>query len=265
MPTSVSVQPKNIIEVEKSRPIDGRKISSNNNLAKYIEKAQQVKRRNQNKSVVKEKVMNEMMSEIDSASDSSNSGKPNACKINENKTELISFEHRFKDKKEGTVLLIGDSLARGVGIHLRSQHCMFESQAFGGARIEDITKKVEDVKDENEKHIVVMVGTNNLKSDGTTLIMDKYKDLIKQLKAKRFNKISLVGILPRNDLSNYNNSKRIAMNKQLKDLCKKNEIKFLEIEIDKDAMLDSRGLHLNFQGQDKAARIIFKHSVNYLN
>ena len=42
----------------------------------------------------------------------------------------------------------------------------------------------------------------------------------------------------------------------------KNDINFLEVVIDKDAMLDSRGLHLNFTGQDKVARSIFKHSVN---
>jgi lysophospholipase L1-like esterase len=121
------------------------------------------------------------------------------------------------------------------------------------------------MKDNNESHIVVMVGTNNLKSDGTAMIMDKYKELVNQLKAKRFRKTSIVGILARNDLSNYNNSKRLAMNIQLKELCCRNEIDFLEIVIDKNAMLDSRGLHLNFTGQDKVARSIFKRSVRYLN
>ena len=43
----------------------------------------------------------------------------------------------------------------------------------------------------------------------------------------------------------------------------KKDIDFLEITIDKDAMLDRRGLHLNFTGQDKVARSIFKHSVNF--
>ena len=45
-------------------------------------------------------------------------------------TENTSFEQLHKSKKEGTVLLIGDSLARGVGNHLKSQHSMFESLAF---------------------------------------------------------------------------------------------------------------------------------------
>ena len=95
-----------------------------------------------------------------------------------------------------------------------------------------------------------MVDTNNLKSDGTTMIMSKYKVLVNQLKAKRFKRTSIFEILARNDLSNYINSKRID---------------FLEIIIDKDAMLDRRGLHLNFTGHDKVARSIFKHSVTVLN
>ena len=51
-----------------------------------------------------------------------------------------------KNKKEGTVLLIGDSLVRGVGNHLKSQHSMFNSLASGAAKIEDITKKVKDIQ-----------------------------------------------------------------------------------------------------------------------
>ena len=55
-----------------------------------------------------------------------------------------------------------------------------------------------------------MVGTNNLESDGTTMIMSKYTDLVNQLQAKRFKRTSMVEILARNDLLNYMNSERIA-------------------------------------------------------
>ena len=56
-------------------------------------------------------------------------------------------------------------------------------------------------------------------------------------------------ILARNDVSNYINSKRIVMNMQLKELCRKNDINFLEIIIDEDIMLDRRGHQYNFPGQ----------------
>ena len=68
---------------------------------------------------------------------------------------------------------------------------MLDNLAFGGARIEDINKKVKELKD-NECHIVQMVSTSNLKSDGTTMIMSKYKDLVSQLKVKRFKRTSIV-------------------------------------------------------------------------
>ena len=42
-----------------------------------------------------------------------------------------------------------------------------------------------------------------------------------------------------------------------------NDIDFLEVVIDKDDMLDRRGLQLNFTEQDKVARSIFKHSANF--
>ena len=53
------------------------------------------------------------------------------------------------------------------------------------------------------------------------------------------------------------------MNIQLKELCLKNDTDFLEVVVDKDAMLDRRGFHLNFTGQGKVTRSIFKHSVNF--
>ncbi len=256
------VSTKKVEIVQSSTSTSGEsKIRCKNKLSKFIRKAQQVKKQNRNKTIAVIEMSATKETEVRSVSDS-----PSVPEIDNHKeTVNVSFEQLCKDKKEGTVLLIGDSLTRGVGCHLKSQHSMFESRAFGGARIEDITKKVEEMNDLEESHIVVLVGTNNLKSDGTTMIMNKYKDLVNQLKAKRFRKISILGILARNDLSNYNNSKRIAMNIQLKELCMKNEIEFLEIAVDKGSMLDRGGLHLNFSGQDKVARSIFKHSVSYLN
>lgn len=123
------------------------------------------------------------VTKINESAKSINSSPHSVCevtKINESAKSLISsqkestgisFEQLTINKKKGTVLIIGDSLAREVGNHLQSQHSMFESHAFGGARIEDIAKKVEEDKEKDDSHVVVMVGTNNLKSDGTTMIM----------------------------------------------------------------------------------------------
>jgi len=74
---------------------------------------------------------------------------------------------------------------------------MFGTRAFGGARLENITKKIEEMEDKVDSHIVVMVGTNNLRSDGTQLIMRNYEDLVRKLKTKSYRKISIVEILKR--------------------------------------------------------------------
>ena len=258
--TSAPVVPEKNVE-NKSTGSSATGVNKLSCKGKFIRKAQKIRKRiSTNASVsVEQKVIIEADFELKEDNDST--GMNGSC----SNEEKISLGQVCKDKK-ASVLLIGDSLARGVGCQLESQ-CqeLFVSHAFGGARIEDISKKIEEVQVSDECHVVVMVGTNNLQSDGTAMIMDKYKELVNTLKAKRLRKASIVEILARRDLSNYNNSKRIAMNIQLKELCEKNEIEFLEVAVDRDSMLDSRGLHLNFSGQDKVARSIFKHSVRYLN
>jgi len=55
---------------------------------------------------------------------------------------------------------------------------MFGSRAFGGAQIENISKKIEEMEDtfcKVDSHIVVMVGTNNLRSDGSIGVPFKWR------------------------------------------------------------------------------------------
>src|SRR6266568_931777 len=107
------------------------KIRCKSKLSKFIKKAQQVKKQNKNKTITVVGFNATKETEVESVSQS-----PNVPEIDKHKQAVnISFEQLCKDKKEGTVLLIGDSLARGVGCHLKSQHSMFESHAFGGASV----------------------------------------------------------------------------------------------------------------------------------
>jgi hypothetical protein len=47
--------------------------------------------------------------------------------------KFVSFEEECHDKGEGTVILIGDSMVRGVGNHLHADNIMFGKLDFGGA------------------------------------------------------------------------------------------------------------------------------------
>ena len=70
--------------------------------------------------------------------------------------------------------------------------------------------------------ILVHVGTNNTDKEGTTAIVEKYRNLLKKTKQARTGQIILSGILPvfGNRIQGYRNSKRMAVNGMVKRLCK---------------------------------------------
>src|SRR6267154_2374754 len=81
----------------------------------------------------------------------------------------------LKTRKE-LVLVVGDSLARGVGEKLKLQ-CgkVFERVSIEGARIESISTEVMKLEDDSKRQVVVIAGTNNLESDSSTEMLEKYK------------------------------------------------------------------------------------------
>jgi GDSL-like Lipase/Acylhydrolase family len=183
----------------------------------------------------------------------------------------ISFAEKCKDMAEGTVLMFGSSMVRGVGNRLHDDNHLFGKLDFGGARIEDIKEKVNLIGEKSESHVVFMVGTNNLLNDHPEEICSKYKDLIKAITQQNYRKTSFVGILPRadhwmtKDKEDYIDAKRVAVNMDLAELCSENGIEYVDVEIDKARMLDRKGLHLNYRGQDVVAQQVFKHCQKFLN
>src|SRR5271155_3072040 len=161
-----------------------------------------------------------------------------------------SFEELCKCKEEGSVIGFGSSMARGVGNHLHADNRMFGKLDFGGARIEDIKEKVGLVGDKPDSHMVFMVGTNNLEKDHAETIVRKYGELIGEIKKRKYKNVSMVGILARadkgrdQDWKEYIECKRFSVNLELEDLCKENNIEYIDAEIDTRCMLDWKGLHL---------------------
>ena len=98
----------------------------------------------------------------------------------------MSCEQACRNKYEGIVLLIDDSMTRGTGQMLHKDNVMFRTKTYGGARIEKITrilkqKQVEKIN--KDSHLVVMVGTNDVKSGGTENIIRKHTELAKEMKS----------------------------------------------------------------------------------
>ena len=87
--------------------------------------------------------------------------------------------------RQGEFVVVSDSMMRGVISELARDSKMFSGSAIGGAKIEDLNRRLlsEEILLRN-KHLVLCVGTNNLSSDGTELIMRKYRDIFETLENK---------------------------------------------------------------------------------
>jgi hypothetical protein len=176
-----------------------------------------------------------------------------------------SFGRWSQGKADSTIVLVGDSMVRGVGRHLERDNEMFTALDFGGAKIEDVEKKMRIVGDKEESHVILWAGTNNLKSDGAQEMLDKYRTLLRTVKSKKYRKITVMGIGARSDVNKFDDGKRKMVNLKLNEMCKDMQLDYFEPGINKWTMLDKRGLHLNMSGQDTIAREIFKYCVKYLN
>ena len=105
----------------------------------------------------------------------------------------------------------------------------------------------------NGGSILVHIGTNNADKEGTTAILEKYRNLLKKTKQARIGQIILSGILPvfGNRIQGYRNSERMAVNGIVKRLCKEEEVGYVDLWdsfVEKEEMYVRDGLHLSGKG-----------------
>ena len=173
------------------------------------------------------------------------------------------FAEKSQQYEEGSILLVGDSLVRNVGDHLKNQTHLFEKLDFSGARIEHLSDKLKVLGDRPNNNVVVMVGTNNLQNDRAEVMMEKFGKLVSDLKVRKYKTVSLVGLVKRRD-SRFDREVLVT-NRKLKELCGREGIGFVEPGIDSRTMLGKDGVHLNWRSCDRVARAIFRHSCGALN
>ena len=124
-------------------------------------------------------------------------------------------------KKRKDTIYVGDSIMRKTDSRLSKGEDVVV--CLPGARIEHVTERVEKIMGRgNGGTILVHVGTNNAEKEGTTAIVEKYRDLLKKTKQARVGQIIISGILPvfGNRIQGYRNSKRMAVNGMVERLCK---------------------------------------------
>ena len=150
------------------------------------------------------------------------------------------------------MIFVGDSIVRKTYTRLSKGEDVVV--CLPGARIEHVTGRVEQIMGRgNGGSILVHIGTNNEDKEGTTAIVEKYRNLLKKTKQARAGQIILSGILPvfGNKIHGYRNSKRMAVNGMVKRLCKEEEVGYVDLWdsfVGKEEMYARDGLHISGKG-----------------
>ena len=191
--------------------------------------------------------------------------KRNDRKLSLSSRPIVKLSHaeKFKVKQKGTIVLLGDSLTRGVGSKLEYQSNMVSTICRPGARIDTIAEEVSKLSDNVDRHVVLLAGTNDIKIEGSEIILSKYKNLLDESHKLKNRKVSVVGIPRRIDLNQFHNSRRVGVNTRLKEMCEALNVEFIEYE-PIDSWLARDGLHLNHLGQNELGYKIYQHCERFL-
>ena len=154
--------------------------------------------------------------------------------------------------KRKSRIFVGDSIVRKTDTRLSKGDDVVV--CLPGARIEHVTDRVEQIMGRGKGgSILVHIGTNNAGKEGTTAIVEKYRNILKKTKQARAGQIILSGILPvfGNRIRGYRNSKRMTVNGMVKRLCKEEEVGYVSLWdsfVVKEEMYARDGLHRSGKG-----------------
>ena len=167
------------------------------------------------------------------------------------------------ERCEREVVVVGDSLARGVGYKLREQ-CgdMVSVKAESGAKLGVVSKFVESMDKDDNRQLVVVAGANSVEKESAEALLDNFGKIIDAGKNSS-SEVVMVGLVKRYDLNQTYECKRIVVNAKLKALCRTKGAKFIEYEPER-SRVHSDGLHLNFRGQIELGLRIYPFAINFL-
>ena len=177
----------------------------------------------------------------------------------------VPLQNRFavlqeEAEPEPDVMLVGDSLVRDQGSEFCREKRRRKFRCYPGQKIEDITERVDYLVENSteDSMFVTVVGTNNLRCDTATDIVDKYRIMIREFAARR-RKVAVCGIIPRYDVGPAMFRKMSVVNRQLEALCRQKEALFFDLwhHFCLDRTLYARdGIHLNCVGKARLGRVI---------
>ena len=165
------------------------------------------------------------------------------------------------DDEPHPTVLVGDSIIRrqltefcGRRPHKRRQFCI------PGAGVDDVTAAIDEVAADTTDNtlFVIHAGTNDIKNTRSEELLDKYRRLLLQYKAKSTN-ILISGVLPRINAENLFYSRAFSLNNRLKSLCREQGVHFVDMWndfYDQTNLFQRDGLHLSGVGASRFGRLL---------
>ena len=148
-------------------------------------------------------------------------------------------------------VFMGDSILRKTDRTLRKGEDVVV--CLPGARIEHVTERVENVLGHGQGgSMLVHLGTNNTDREGTTRIVQRYRELVETLKKTRVEQIILRNIASDGGRgATYRNCKNMAINALVEQMCEEEGVGFVDLWgyfVGNEDMYMRDALHLSGKG-----------------
>ena len=190
-----------------------------------------------------------------------------------NKSKLESIK-----EQDENIVFFGDSITEGYNVKEFYDEFRVVNSGISGNTTEDLINRIDrDLYNYNPSTVIIQIGTNDIRASiKDEEIINNLKTIIKGIRKNRKNASILIeSIYPLNrdmdaeywnDVNpDYNNKHIIKLNNDIKELCKKESIKYIDIYtslLDNNKNLkevySKEGLHLTDLGYYKVTRIIKK-------
>ena len=188
-----------------------------------------------------------------------------------NKSKLESIK-----EQDENIVFYGDSITEGYNVKEFYDEFRVVNSGISGNTTEDLINRIDrDLYNYNPSTVIIQIGTNDIRASiKDEDIIKNLKSIIKGIRKNRKNASILIeSIYPINremdeeywkDVNpDYNNKHITKLNKEIKELCKKEHIKYIDIYsklLDDNKNLkevySKEGLHLTDLGYYKVTKII---------
>ena len=188
-----------------------------------------------------------------------------------NKSKLESIK-----EQDENIVFFGDSITEGYNVKEFFDENRVVNSGISGNVTEDLINRIDkDLYNYNPSKVIIQIGTNDIRASiKDEDIIKNLKTIIKGIRKNRKNASILIeSIYPINremdeeywkDINtDYNNKHIIKLNKEIKEMCKKEHIKYIDIYsklLDDNKNLkeiySKEGLHLTDLGYYKVTKVI---------